>query len=351
MKKNVLCIFFLVLYLLVVCTILSLKIEDTMMTKVVTMTAQPTGVEPTELKKPTLFSDMMGDHLYEVTEGIGWNTGLRAAEYPAGYYDKEAMTVQVYSEFTYIVTASRQPREGEQIDIIAQVKDLKKEADDYLIVYPNGKPDFEAMLEDGVWDSNMAAQYERFLEKAEIKAQSGSAMLLRIEEGTLPYTEHTAKMNVAILEGLDWQIYRTADVEQMLKMLPLLAVLIIVVVLSIVIWAHTCVLARDEDENGRLIKVNAGIVAALVGVLCILLAVIELPASLMPLDIIFDTAHYSQVFGSIFGELAGLGSVGQSILTLANQMKTAFWIVLAVGAVICALPVVIEVIIMRRRGH
>ena len=332
-----------VLYLLVICTILSFKIEDTMMTKVVAQTLSENSLDPQKVKETALFSDMMGDHLYEVTEGVGWNTGLRAAEYPESYYNKDYMTVAVYGELTYIVTASRQPREGEQIDIISLLRDVTKAEDDYLVIYPYGQPDWEA-IESGPDGS----AYNSLMKKVQMAAESENALLLHVENGQLPYTEQAAKTNLVVLAGPDWKIYRTADVEQTLKMLPLLALLIVVVALPVAIWAYTCVLARKEDENSTLIKVNAGIIVVLLGVMCILLWVIELPASLMPLDNIFDKAHYSQTFGSIFGALESMGSAGQSILTLASQMEAAFWITLAVGALVCALPVVIEIMIVRK---
>ena len=126
MKKTVLCIFSLVLFLLVACTILCAEIEDTMMTHAIIK--QESGNEfEVKLQPSSIFEDMMGTHLYEMTEGVGWNTGLRAVEVPEGYYNAEALSASSFGKWDYIMSASRQPREGERIMVWALQRDLTKE--------------------------------------------------------------------------------------------------------------------------------------------------------------------------------------------------------------------------------
>ena len=58
MKKTVLCIFSLVLFLLVACTILCAEIEDTMMTHAIVK--QESGMEfEVKLQPSSIFEDMM----------------------------------------------------------------------------------------------------------------------------------------------------------------------------------------------------------------------------------------------------------------------------------------------------
>ena len=343
MKKTVLCIFSLILFLLVACTILNAEIEDTMMTHAIVK--QESGNEFTiNLQPSSIFEDMMGTHLYELTEGVGWNTGLRAAEVPESYYNAESLTCSSFGKWEYIMSASRQPREGERIMVWALQRDLTKEEDTYLLYYPMGIMDFEAMVKEGYIS---AYDYEKVMSGLEVLDQNEMSMLVRVEKGTLPYTEQMAKTELSTLEGMDWRIYRIKDVEKLLSSLPLIALVAVAIVFPIALWAYTCVLARKEDENTTLIKINAGIIAGMLIVLLILMKIIDLPPSLMPLDNIFDMAHYSQTFGTIFS-LLGTMSSGQSVLTLAGSMETVFWVILAAGAVLTAVVVIVEGVVARK---
>ena len=343
MKKTVLCIFSLVAYLLVACTILCAEIEDTMMTHAIIK--QESGMEfEIKLQPSSIFEDMMGTHLYEMTEGVGWNTGLRAVEVPEGYYNAEALSASSFGPWDYIMSASRQPREGERVMIWALQRDLTREEDTYLLYYLMGILDFEAVVEEGYISEY---DYEKAMSGLEILEQNEQSMLVRVERGTIPYTEQMAKTELSVLEGYDWRIYRIKDVEKLLSSLPLVALVIVTVVFPIVLWAYTCVLARKEDENAILIKINAGVIAGMLIVLLILMKIIDLPPSLMPLDNIFDMAHYSQTFGTIFSLLGGMSS-GQSVLTLAGSMETVFYVILAAGTVLTAAVVVVEGVVARK---
>ena len=189
--------------------------------------------------------------------------------------------------------------------------------------------------------------YEKVMSGLEILEQNEQSMLVRVERGTIPYTEQMAKTELSALEGYDWRIYRIKDVEKLLSSLPLVALVIIAVAFPIVLWAFTCWLSRKEEENATLIKINAGVIAGMLIVLLILMKIIDLPPSLMPLDNIFDMAHYSQTFDTIFSLLGGMSS-GQSVLTLAGSMETVFWCVLAGGAVLTAAVVIVEGVVTRK---
>ena len=81
MKKTFFCVFFLIFLTLITCTVLSLKIEEEMTLEVI-------GYEKRESydafipPKDMLFTDEEGSHLYEVYQGTGWESGLRAREIP-----------------------------------------------------------------------------------------------------------------------------------------------------------------------------------------------------------------------------------------------------------------------------
>ena len=347
MKKTVLCIFSLVLFLLMACTILNAEIEDTMMTHAIVK--QESGMEfEVKLQPSSIFEDMMGTHLYELVEGVGWNTGLRASEVPESYYNAEALSCSSFGKWEYIMSASRQPREGERIMVWALQRDLTKEEDTYLLYFPMGKPDYNALIEEAYWSEEQIDEYSAVMSKLEVLGENEQSMLVRVERGTIPYTEQMARTELSVLEGYDWRIYRIKDVEKLLSSLPLVALVIVTVVFPIVLWAYTCVLARKEDENATLIKINAGVIAGMLIVLLILMKIIDLPPSLMPLDNIFDMAHYNLTFDTIFS-LLGTMSAGQRVLTLAGSMETVFWIILAAGAVLTAAVVVVESVIVKKK--
>ena len=349
MKKTVLCIFSLILYLLVACTILCAEIEDTMATHVIAIADKCDGSIPINLRETSVFRDENGPHLYEVTEGMGWKTGPLVSEVDENYYDPDGMTYFIYTDrFYYITSASRQPRDGEVIIVMADQKDLVKQKDTYLLYYPNGVPDFEALVAGGDMGENMLANYLLTKEKIETLDKGEKAWVIRYAEGVLPYTEQTARTNLGCLARGDWRIYRMADIERAVVSLPLIALIIVVVALPVVIWAFTCVLARKEDENEKLIRINVGIVGGLLILLLILTKILDLPLSLMPLDNIFDMTHYRELFGVIFGLLSTM-SAGQSVLTLSKWMEILSYALLGLGAAAAVGFVAVECRLVRKK--
>ena len=126
MKKNVLRIFSLVLYLLVLCTILSVKIEDEMMTEVYTYklnTRNSFSAGPQVLPMNLVYKEAFENHIYDLQEGSGWNAGLRVQELESRTYsvgDRVQLT-DTYGEWLFVALASRQPRVGEPVKIMDEL--------------------------------------------------------------------------------------------------------------------------------------------------------------------------------------------------------------------------------------
>lgn len=74
MKRRVLCIFVLILWGLVFCTMLSVRIELLMIPEVVLTQADESEPSP-HIALDSLFFDDTGMHLYRPREGTGWETG------------------------------------------------------------------------------------------------------------------------------------------------------------------------------------------------------------------------------------------------------------------------------------
>lgn len=79
MKRRVLCIFVLILWGLVFCTLLSVRIEQLMIPEVVLTQADESEPSP-HIALDSLFFDDTGMHLYRPREGTGWETGTRIYE-------------------------------------------------------------------------------------------------------------------------------------------------------------------------------------------------------------------------------------------------------------------------------
>ena len=79
MKRRVLCIFVLILWGLVFCTMLSVRIEQLMIPEVVLTQADENEPSP-HIALDSLFFDDTGMHLYRPREGTGWETGTRIYE-------------------------------------------------------------------------------------------------------------------------------------------------------------------------------------------------------------------------------------------------------------------------------
>ena len=297
MKKKVICVFSLILYLLVACTILSNWIETEMMTQVKISERQNRGDSFT-FGQSALFSDGEEDHLYEVIDGTGWNSGLRSRELsPSQWYSDAYGKVQFDgSEQTYrfIVSASRQPQEGDEVAVI---ESFEKAEDQYLCIYSDGIPE-EIVLP----------------KNTEIDAQSETVLLLNQKEAEFPFFEQTAKGLTDTMAAAD-QIISLTESEQFLTGLPSLALAAMILLAGVVLWAFTCLLSIHSEGNKWRIRLNAVIMIALLGYLAFLLQTVELPASMLPAENIFDLQFYSEKFTAIFSSLDALSSESHSVVT------------------------------------
>lgn len=283
MKKKTACIFSLVLYLLITCTILSCWVEAQMTTKV--------HIKELENKKGSLqfrsavlFTDEKGQHLFEAVQGT---SGLLPREIHQEKWSFNPMGgIRFDGEdpnYTMILSASRNPKEGEKI---IAVEEFTEQPDQLLCLYPDGIPE------------------ELFLPKGTaILAQSETALLLEVGNAQSPFFEHAAKgMSVSLSEAD--RIYSLRDVITFQNALPYLVLAAVMIFAGIVLWAISCVLSIAVDSHKRAIRIIIVLTAAIFCALAILLSRIELPASLMPPDNIFDFQHYTKELVSVFYSLS-----------------------------------------------
>ena len=293
MKKTFFSVFFLIFLTLITCTLLAGKIEEEMTLEVI-------GYEKRESHdaftppKDMLFADEQGSHLYEVYQGTGWESGLRAREIPL-----YGGSFNVDRNYTVARGSSRQPVYGEQAELY-DGKDTGPST--YVAYYPDGIP-----------------KENKYLFQVEILEKSEHTLLLYQENGVKPFMENRAKGGMVQLAGSGWRVYSLDALEQLLNQVPnamtVLLMLFVVAVLGVMI----CVLIYRWDRNKWLILLNGALIAAALVLLAQVLKPIDLPASMLPMENIFEVSHYRTMVTAIYNALEELS--GETTVRLVALRK------------------------------
>lgn len=304
MKKTVLCVFTLIFYLLVVCSIFSQKIEIEMLTQVEIIARKSIG-STLQFPLTMLFLDEDGEHFYEVAEGSGWDSGLRSQEISSIAWRADYVQSQIYfngnvQTYNFIKSASRQPQNGDRVEIIEEYETAD---DQYLAVFSYGVPQ-ECSL-----PSN-----------AKVAAQNENALLLNMTDAQFPFFQHNAKIS-SITTDLAEHIFSVTEVEQFLEELPAVATVLALLILGVILWAFSCCLSIRALDSKKILWLNVVIVVASLFFMSHRLQGIDLPASILPRSNIFDFAHYKEELTLIFDSLRGLGITDHSIFQTAAQVK------------------------------
>ena len=282
MKKSVFCIFFLIFLTLITCSILAETIEEEMTLEVIGYKKQ-TSYDSFSMPKEMHFYDEEGAHLYEVYEGTGWESGMRAREIPLtdGYF-------VVDRDYIVVRSASRQPVEGELADLYDGT-DMAPSR--YVAYYPDGIPPENPLLF-----------------QAEILEQSDHVLLLYKENGIQPFTENRAKFGMIQLTANNWRVYSLDALEQLLENVPDSLTAIVLVAAIAMLGINTCILVYHADRNKWLLIFNGIAIGILLILLRQILNRIDLPASMLPPENIFNISYYRAELAEIFSALEELAS-------------------------------------------
>ena len=320
MKKNVLRIFSLLLYLLAAFTLLSQKIEVEMRTQVETWTVNKAAVfgTPVNLSVSYLFEEYGMNHLFEIREGSGWENGMRVWEisdkdWKIGYVEEvPVVEVGTIREYTFVRAASRVPNIGEQVEV---VESGHAEAD-YLIIYPEGVPDYQILSHD-----------------VTILAESDSALIVHDERGVTPFMEHRMKGELKTMASPGWRIFSMADVEQFMNQLPAAAAITMMLLAGLLLWMLSCI--QSIRGNSGLIWFHIVIIGTLLAGVWMLLQNVDFPASMLPDKNIFCRRHYQEMLDMVFANLETLGDAGQHLTALKDQVfgavKRTIWMISGLG--------------------
>lgn len=282
MKKHVFCVFFLIFLALTTCTILSQAIERETTLEVIGY-EKKASYDAFSMPPEMLFTDENGSHLYEVYEGTGWESGLRAREIllDGSYFIADR-------DYTIVRGASRQPVYGE----LAALFDGKDTAPStYVAWYPNGIPAENEMLF-----------------QAEILEQSSHVLLLHQEKGIIPFTENRAKGSMAQLAGPNWRVYNLEALDQLLNSIPNSLLAIVLVAAVAVLGILVCIFSYHPRRNRWLILTNCITITAVLFFLTRILNQIDLPASMLPPENIFDISYYRAELAGLYHALEELAS-------------------------------------------
>ena len=270
-----------------------------------------------------LFKDSGVPFMYDAEDGLGWNTGLRAAEVPSRVYevlgDGSLKLESAYMDLIY--TASREPIVGQRINRLDADK-RETGPDQYLVVYLNGVPKNHELPKD-----------------ASLVKRCGNVILLDISESAKPFMEHEAKGQFSSIWGLQWRIYSLADLEQLMESLPLLALAAVLAVIPLVLFLLGAALPPRFEDKDLMLRLHIGFGAAALAGFVGLLYAIQLPFSLVPEEIIFQLDHYSVQLQTAMDALAQLEEY--SLHTILVQNQTAALCILAAGALLLVAMVIL----------
>ena len=324
MKRRVLSFFSLLLILLVFLSFISPKVEEEMSTLVEAKRAKGNGRTNLNISSITIIWPNSTDVLFTITEGTGWETGLRVAELPSDYFDIGPAHISLGpgKEYWYIKSASREPVAGNPITVV----ETKKGADTYIF-----------------WHPESLAGLDLSASKLEILSQTDNAALIRNPSSTYPFFEHNMWYIYHSKLGDGLRVYSLHDVQQFTQAMPWIAGLAAVLLSSIILWGGSCLFDRRKGA----LAVNILLIVGLLALLPWLLSQFDLPASLMPPEFILDLSHYADNFGKI---TASMDALNDSTVHgwLSNAAVSSAIIVAASMLLPCSI-IAIEEMIARRR--
>lgn len=328
MKRRVLCIFVLILWGLVFCTMLSVRIEQLMIPEVVLTQADESEPSP-HIALDSLFFDDTGMHLYRPREGTGWETGTRIYEEDINNYSVGAEQLDLKFFGSYVRYASKPLRSGDEISVKS---DLENKDDTWLAIFPEGIPQLSDTLTP--------------------TAKAENTLLFNVTDTPQPFMTDRAKSTILPVTELANEnagsFYSLSDVKSFLSQLPLLAALLALSLFVLILWIYSFILSRKAKENRAKLLIHGvlGILALLA--VPLILQHIALPSSLLPQYRITDIAYYSKEFTSIFRNLAALSESGAkeaaAILTAADTARRDTLLIILAAPIAASIVIPAETI-------
>ena len=335
MKRRSLCVICLVLYILISCTILSLKIEKEMLTQVEVLKIKDNGMwgQSVSISQTALFEDERGNHLYELAEGSGWESGLRVREIPQdGYeldYEKGTIRLPGGKDYCFIATASRQPVVGELVETI-EPKGTELISDAFLFVYPQGVPE-DLLVTDGL----------------SVKEQSEKAVLATIQNTTTCFLEHKQMGELHAMNGHNWRIFSRETVRDFWVQIPLVVLLAVLLLAVTILWVFSLIVCTFTYHPKRLFAIVGALSVASLAAICIILSHIDLPSAMLPDTNILNLQHYSSELEIMLSGLKTLPSALQEFLSVKTAVANHCTVIVASSLILTGIAAIGEWLCIR----
>lgn len=344
MKRAVACVFALVFWMLLLCTAFSFRIKEWMTPKVTTtMVSSDQETFESSLPISCLYRDGTGDHLYQPADAsvAAPVTGLREVLTDNYQVFPDHLVMKWGGMERYIQFSSRQLKPEDTVRVLQWPE--SKENDVWLAVFPEEVPVVESA-------SN----------RLTVETQEGNAFLLSVSLVERPYSESRAKTMISVTspdaagddpfgaalytQNLEYHVYSLLDFRQFFAQVPWLSLVLALMLVSLGLWAASCVQVRRGKKGRKLILCNAGVSLLLFAGIFLCLQRIDLPSSLLPVQTILDASHYFAEFSLIFDGLETL-SANEPAAVALSQAQTALWMslgILIAGVVLGAVIALLE---------
>ena len=319
MKRRIVAVMLLLLYVLAACTLLSRKIEKEMLLQV---EIRPLGFEAlrlgggAELPPNYLFWDETGLHLYEIIEGTGWESGPRVREIGSEYFRGPTAAGTVFlsglDQCNVISLTSRQPSPGELAVILDQRVERPRVEDQILVYYPNGTP-------------------EGWKEEGTILARSDTAVLLA-DERSEPYFEREKVGDYVLQTQTGWRIFSLDTVRHFWSQLPLAALVGVLAICGAVMWIFAVCSVGRAPGAGRGLGLPLAVSVVSLGAMAFLLNRISFPPSTLPPSNILDVNYYRAEWQTVRTALASLPGGLERLLPLVQTVQRKSALIAGGGA-------------------
>lgn len=336
MKRRVFCIVCLIVFVLSACTLFSLKIEKEMLIQVEVKNIRGIGTwdQTVILPQTVLFEDAYGSHLYQVVEGIGWESGLRVEEMRKDDYkiDVEKGTVSLPggSDYCFITTASRQPVPGELVEII-ETKAVMPITDSFLFVYPFGVP-----------ESYSPANRITVGEKSE------KAVYATTQAAAEPFFEHKEMGNYQAMTGANWRIFSENTVASFWKQIPLLLILALLMLGVVLLWGFSFLVCTHTYSPKRVFLFSGAVsIGALISIV-VILSIIDLPSAMLPASNILHIHHYLNEYDIMISGLNSLPTARQAFLVIKDSAEQSCIVNTVIAVALTVIAMVAEWLLIRK---
>lgn len=331
MKRRILCVICLLLYILAACTILSLKIEPEMIIPVDVQEIKGANTQKAYIELPmTVLFDRL---LYEVVEGTGWDSGPRAQLISSTEYtiddENEKVLLDTGVDRLLITSASREPVNGELVEVLPEKQD--KKSDQFLFIYPNRIP----------YDFTISR-------KLEIIEKSSTAILAVKEETDATFLEHQQKGQFAKMAGEEWRIFSMDDLMAFWHQVPFVVQIMLFIIGVLLLWIVSFVVSTRTARPGWLFA-YAGIlsVLSLLGIQYNLNR-IDFASSMLPDANILHLKHYIYEQKLISQGLETVRTGASEIInfkaSMISECNRLLWIGLSVIIVVIVPLVIISIV-------